>query len=63
MGGKKKRWEDNIRDWTSLDFNSCHRATEDRQRWQKSAAYPELVSEGGEGSKSQIKVAGEGLCL
>ena len=28
----KKRWEDNIREWTGLDFNSSQRAAEDRQR-------------------------------
>ena len=33
-----KRWEDNIREWTGLDFNSSQRAAEDRQRWQKIVA-------------------------
>ena len=28
----KKRWEDNIREWTGLHFNSSQRAAEDRQR-------------------------------
>ena len=32
-GRQKKRWEDNIREWTGLDFNSSQRAAEDRQRW------------------------------
>ena len=37
-GRQKKRWEDNIREWTGLDFNSSQRAAEDRQRWQKIVA-------------------------
>ena len=35
---EKIRWEDNIREWTGLDFNSSQRAAEDRQRWQKIVA-------------------------
>ena len=30
-GRQKKRWEDNIREWTGLDFNSSQRAAEDRE--------------------------------
>ena len=37
-GRQKKKWEDNIREWTGLDFNSSQRAAEDRQRWQKIVA-------------------------
>ena len=37
-GRQKKRWEDNIREWTGLDFNSSQRAAEDRQRWHKIVA-------------------------
>ena len=37
-GRQKERWEDNIREWTGLDFNSSQRAAEDRQRWQKIVA-------------------------
>ena len=37
-GRQKKRWEDNTREWTGLDFNSSQRAAEDRQRWQKIVA-------------------------
>ena len=35
---QNKRWEDNIREWTGLDFNSSQRTAEDRQRWQKIVA-------------------------
>ncbi len=37
-GMQKKRLEDNIREWTGLDFNSSQRAAEDHQRWQKIVA-------------------------
>ena len=37
-GRQKKRWEDNIKEWTGLDFNNSQRAAEDRQRWQKIVA-------------------------
>ena len=33
-GRQNKRWEDNIREWTGLDFSSSPRADEDRQSWQ-----------------------------
>ena len=30
---QKKRWEDNIKEWTELDFASSARAAEDRTKW------------------------------
>ena len=27
------RWEDNIKEWTGMDFTSSTRAAEDRTRW------------------------------
>ena len=32
-GGQKKRWEDNIKEWTGLDFAASQSAVEDRGRW------------------------------
>ena len=32
-GRQKKRWEDNIKEWTGMDFASSTRATENRSRW------------------------------
>ena len=32
-GRQKKRWEDNIKEWTGMDFASSTRAAEDRTRW------------------------------
>ena len=42
---QKKRWEDNIREWTGMDFASSTRATEAATRWKgivvKSSVVPE----------------------
>ena len=32
-GRQKKRWEDNIKEWTGMDFASSTRAAENRLRW------------------------------
>ena len=32
-GRQEKRWEDNIKKWTGIDFASSARAVEDRSRW------------------------------
>ena len=32
-GRQKKRWEDNIKEWTEMDFASSTRAAENRTRW------------------------------
>ena len=32
-GTRKKRWEDNIKDWTAMEFGDSLRAAEDRERW------------------------------
>ena len=33
--GQKKRWEDNIREWTGLEFAKSQRAVENREKWRK----------------------------
>ena len=35
QGGQKKRWEDNIREWTGLEFAKSQRAVENREKWRK----------------------------
>ena len=35
QGGQKKRWEDNIREWTGLEFGKSQRAVENREKWRK----------------------------
>ena len=34
-GRQKKRWEDNIREWTSLEFAESWRVVENREKWRK----------------------------
>ena len=32
-GRQKKRWEDNIKEWTGMDITSSVKPAEDRTRW------------------------------
>ena len=34
----RKRWEDNIWEWTSLEFSRSQRAAENRGKWKKLVA-------------------------
>ena len=35
QGRQRKRWEDNIREWTGLKFAKSQRAVENREKWRK----------------------------
>ena len=35
QGRQKKRWKDNIREWTDLEFAKSQRASEKREQWSK----------------------------
>ena len=35
LGGQRKRWEDNIREWTDLEFGKSQRAVENREKVEK----------------------------
>ena len=35
QGRQRERWEDNIRDWTVLEFRRSQRAMENREKWRK----------------------------
>ena len=35
QGRQKKEWEDNIREWTGLEFIKSQRAVENREKWRK----------------------------
>ena len=35
QGRQRKRWEDNIREWTVLEFAKSQRAEENRKKWRK----------------------------
>ena len=38
QGRQKKRWEDNIREWTRLEFSRSQRAVENKKKWRKLVA-------------------------
>ena len=49
-GGKKqgrqwKRWEDNIKEWTGLEFTKSQRVVEKREKWRKLVAKSSVVSQ------------------
>ena len=35
QGRQRKRWEDNIREWTGLEFAKSQMAVENRENWRK----------------------------
>ena len=45
-GGQRKRWEDNIREWTGLEFGKSQRAVENREKWRKLVAKSSVVPQG-----------------
>ena len=42
-GRQKKRWEDNIKEWTGMDFASSTRTADDRTRWKGIVANSSVV--------------------
>ena len=38
QGRQRKRWEDNIREWTGLEFDKSQRVVENREKWRKLVA-------------------------
>ena len=43
QGRQTKRWEDNIREWTGLEFGKSQRAVENRGKWRKLVAKSSVV--------------------
>ena len=43
QGRQRKRWEDNIREWTGLEFSKSQRAVENREKWRKQVAKSSVV--------------------
>ena len=43
QGRRRKRWEDNIREWTGLEFAKSQRAVENRGKWRKLVAKSSVV--------------------
>ena len=42
-GGQRKRWEDNIKEWTGLGFDKSQRAAENRTKWRELVAKSSVV--------------------
>ena len=43
QGRQRKRWEDNIREWTGLEFGRSQREVENREKWTKLVAKSSVV--------------------
>ena len=43
QGRQRKRWEDNIREWTGLQFGKSDRAVENGEKWRKLVAKSSVV--------------------
>ena len=43
QGRQRKRWEDNIREWTGLEFAKSQKAVENREKWRKLVAKSSVV--------------------
>ena len=43
QGRQRKRWEDNIKEWTGLEFAKSQRAVENREKWRKLVAKSSVV--------------------
>ena len=43
QGRQRKRWEDNIREWTDLVLGKSQRAVENREKWRKLVAKSSVV--------------------
>ena len=43
QGRQRKRWEDNIMEWTGLEFGKSQRAVDNRGKWRKLVAKSSVV--------------------
>ena len=43
QGRQKKRWEENIREWTGRKFARSQRAVENREKWRKLVAKSSVI--------------------
>ena len=46
QGSQKKRWADNVREWTGLEFAKSQRAVENREKWRKLVVKSSMVPQG-----------------
>ena len=45
QGGQRKRWEDNISEWTGLELGKSQGAVENREKWRELVAKSSVVPE------------------
>ena len=45
QGRQRKRWEDNIREWTGLEFAKSQRVVENREKFKKVVVKSSVVSQ------------------
>ena len=45
QGRQRKRWEDNMREWTGLEFGKSQRTVENKEKWRKLVANSSVVSQ------------------
>ena len=62
QGGQRKRWEDNIREWTGLEFGRSQRAVENGEKWRKLVAKSSVVPHQPSWSRDGGGEGGEGVC-
>ena len=43
QGKQRKKWEDNIREWTGLEYGRSQRAVENGEKWRKLVAKSSVV--------------------
>ena len=43
QGGQRTRWEENIREWTDLEFAKSEKAVENREKWTKMVVKSSVV--------------------
>ena len=43
QGRHRKRWKDNKREWTGLEFSKSQRVVENREKWRKLVAKSSVV--------------------
>ena len=43
QGRQKKKWEDNIKEWTGLEFATSQRAVQNREKWGKQVVKSTVV--------------------
>ena len=53
QGRPKKRWEDNIREWTGLEFAKSQRAVENTGKWRKLVVKSSVIPQRPPGSRDR----------